>query len=94
MATSSKRFYKIIFLLLALFVVARFTQAPDFSASMLGVGFILLPWLCFTIAVYVAIMVRTSLKKQKIIEAKLDLLVERSNHPISSLASIDHLSRH
>jgi hypothetical protein len=89
MSTSSNRLYKIIFLLLAIFVVARFTQAPDFSSSVLGVGSMVLTWLCFGLIMYMIIILRSILKTQKMIEEKLDLLVERSAHP---LASVQHLS--
>jgi uncharacterized membrane protein len=89
MTTSHTKLYKIIFLLLALFVFARYTQAPDFSTSVLGVGSMALTWVCFGLIIYVIIMLRSVIKTQKIIEEKVDLLVERSAHP---LASVQHLS--
>ncbi len=76
MQISRKTSYQIIFVLCLLVVAARFVQAPDFSSSLLGFGFLFLPWLCFAVAIYVAIKVRKILKLQKNIEAMLHSLVE------------------
>jgi hypothetical protein len=81
---SRRRLYQIAFLICALFVVARFVQAPDFSSSLLGFGFLFLPWLCFAVAIYMAIKVQKVLKLQKNIEAMLHSLVEAkgiTSHP-------------
>ncbi len=91
MTLSRKRFYQIIFLICLLFVVARFVQAPAFSDSLLS---FLLPCLCFIFSLYAGVTSHRVLKGQKIIEEKLDSLLQRSVINPSPLSSVQHLSRH
>jgi hypothetical protein len=90
MSNPSRRLYQGIFLLCLTFVVARFIQIPAFGDSLLG---FLLPCLCLIFSLYAAIMAHRVLKGQKIIEEKLDSLLQRSIINPSPLASVQHLSR-
>ena len=91
MTLSKKRLYQGIFLICLLFVIARFIQAPAFSDSLLS---FLLPCLCLIFSLYAAITSHRVLKGQKIIEAKLDSLLQRSLTNPSPLSSVQHLARH